>query len=505
MKHEEYIKPPVVAILGHVDHGKTSLLDAIAKTNVATREHGGITQAIGAFMVDCSELLVHGKEKRKTINNEPITHNRITFIDTPGHEAFAKMRSRGVNAADIAVLVVAADDGIMPQTKESIAHIKQANIPAIVAITKIDLPGLHVEKVKQQLVKEGLALEGLGGDIAVVPVSSKTGEGVPNLLEMILLVWQMANIKGDQTAEFEAVIIESKLDRKKGALATIVVKNGTLRLGLEIAAEEVLGKVRALINDRGENVKEAPPGMPVEILGFTSVPQVGAKVVEKGKAHSTLRPIRRAQGKHAQGSGQAQVKTQEETMEKRRLAVIIKAENQGTLEAIVESLPKDDINIIFSSTGDPTEADILLAKTTSAIVIGFNSNVSQSVAKLAETEGVLVKTYRLIYELIKELEEAVELFKQGKAPEVVSGKAKILAIFPFDKKKVAGCKVLEGRLAKGDKVKVLRGEEILGEARIASIRKGKEEINKAETAAECGVLLSVELDFEPSDVILSVR
>ncbi len=483
MKHEEYIKPPVVAILGHVDHGKTSLLDAIRKTDVAGREHGGITQSIGAFMVDWNSHL-------------------ITFIDTPGHEAFAKMRSRGASAADIAVLVVASDDGVMPQTRESIAHIKQASIPAIVAITKIDLPGLHVEKVKQQLVKEGLTLEGLGGDIPVVPVSSKTGKGLSNLLEMILLVSQMSNLKGSGEGEFAGIIIESKLDRKKGALATVIVKNGTLRVGSEIAAEEVSGKVRALINDRGENVKEATCGYPIEILGFASVPQVGAKVAEKGKTHSTLRPFDKLR---AQGSGQTAILVQKQAVEGRRLAVILKAENQGVLEAIRESLPKDEINIIFSSSGDPTEADILLAKTTSAIVVGFNSNVSQSVAKLAETEGVLVKTYKLIYELIKELEEAVELFKEGKAPEVVSGKAKILAIFPFDRKKVAGCKVLEGRLAKGDKVKILRGEEILGETHIASIRKGKEEINKAETATECGILLSTELDFEPSDMILSVR
>ncbi|MBI2036544.1 translation initiation factor IF-2 [Candidatus Microgenomates bacterium] len=471
MKHEEDIKTPVVAILGHVDHGKTSLLDAIAKTNVAIREHGGITQGIGAFTV---------------VSNS----HSITFIDTPGHEAFAKMRSRGASAADIAVLVVAADDGVMPQTKESIAHIKQAKIPLAVAVTKIDLPGANIEKVKQQLVKEGLTLEGAGGDIPVVPVSSKTGKGLANLLEMIILLSQMANINSSKTAEFEGVIIESKLDRKKGALATVIVKNGTLHVGEEIVAEEVLGKVRALLNDRGENVKEASCGQPAEILGFASVPPVGAKVMGKGKS--------------PQLSHLPQVKTQQ-SAEGRRLGIILKAENQGVLEAISESLPQDDINIIFSSTGDPTQADILLAKSTSAIVVGFNSAVSQSVSKLAETEGVLVKTYRLIYELIKELKEAAELFQEGKAPEIVSGKAKILAIFPFDKKKVAGCKVLEGRLSKGDKVKVLRGEDILGEARIVSIRKGKEEVNKAETAAECGILLSAQLDFEPADMILSVR
>lgn len=495
---QSVLRPPVVAVLGHVDHGKTTLLDAIRKTNIAAREHGGITQAIGAFMVDCSELLVHGKAKHKTTLNEPITNNYITFIDTPGHVAFARMRGRGVSAADIAILVVSADDGVMPQTKESIAHIKEANVPIIVVITKSDLAAANAERVKQQLVKEGIALEGYGGDVPVVLVSSKTGKGISDLLEVIILVSQMARVSGDPKGLSEGVIIEAKRDRRKGVLVTIITKTGTLSVGDEVIAESVGGKVRALFTDAGQSVKEVPPGSPVEVLGFTDIPQIGAKVIHKNEARL---PGRQKEAVKYAGAAETLRKDSENV----RLGVILKADTQGSLEAIVQNISQEDVKLILSATGDPTEADVLLAKASHAIVVGFNTSPSPSVVKLAETEGVIIKTYKLIYELLSELAEAIALFKGGKPQEFILGKAKILAIFPYERKKVAGCKVIEGRIAKGDKVRVEREEQVLGEARIASLRVGKEDVGKVDKPAECGILLSTSLDFDTSDMILSVR
>lgn len=471
-----HTRPPVVAVLGHVDHGKTSLLDAIRKTDIAAREHGGITQSIGAF-----------------------THNNITFIDTPGHEAFTKMRSRGVTAADIAILVVASDDGVMPQTKESIAHIKAANIPFVVALTKTDLPASNPEKVKQQLVKEGVSLEGLGGDVPVVLVSSKKGKGISDLLEVIALVAQMARVGGNVHSTFEAVIIEAKRDRRKGVLVSLIVRNGTLSVGDEVRAEQHIGRVRAMLDDTGKNVSLATPGMPVEILGFSDVPIIGARVIKAKDtkpvpSHGTAAPIAHDVANSAQSETQS-----------RRLRVILKANTQGLLEAIGESIPKDEVTILAAASGDPTEADILLAKASDAIVIGFNVKVSGSVAKLAQTEGVIINTYTLIYKLIEELAEVIALFKEGKKQEIILGKAEVLAVFPYEKKKVAGCKVVEGKVAKGDRVRIIRNGEVLGESSVASLRVGKEDIGKVGRGSECGILLTSTLDFAPADVILSVR
>lgn len=463
-------RPPVVAVLGHVDHGKTTLLDTIRKSNVASREHGGITQAIGAF-----------------------THNGITFIDTPGHEAFTKMRSRGASAADVAILVVASDDGVMPQTKEAIAHIKEAKVPFVVALTKTDVEGANLEKVKQQLLKEGVSLEGFGGDVPVASVSAKTGKGIPELLEVILLVWQMAQDQGKKEDNiFKGVIIEAKKDRRKGVLVTVIIKNGILTVGDEIVAEAVSGKVRALLTDTGESVKEARSGMPVEILGFSDAPPVGAYVVNKKEAQEvnlTAKP----QGEAPKPS------------EGNKLALILKTDTQGSLEAILHSLPLEDVVLLLAQTGDPTEGDVLLAKGSNAIIVGFNTAVPGSVAKLAETEGVIIKSYKLIYELLGELGEVISLTKLGKAQAFALGKAVVLAVFPYDKKQVAGSKVLEGRVAKGDKVQIERDGQLIGEARIVSLRQGKDDVGKVETGAECGILISIALDFEPADMILSVR
>lgn len=481
---QEY-KPPVVTVLGHVDHGKTTLLDAIRKTDVAKREHGGITQAIGAYQIEITT-----KEGKK----------KITFIDTPGHQAFAKMRGRGVGVCDIALLVVALDDGVMPQTKESIAHITQAGTPFIVVLTKADSQGANPEKVKQQLLKEQVLLEGLGGDVPYIAVSAKTASGIADLLDLILLFAQMKGITADPKAVFEGVIIESKKDRRKGTIATVIVKNGTLSVGDAIVSEKKPGKVRALISDTGSMLKEAVPGMPVEILGFSDVPPVGAKVTKQKEQQQLAEEIITP----APVVTAVETKKDEEQPVK-KLPLILKTDTQGSLETILAALQGEDIQVILAGTGEPTEGDVLLARASGAFIVGFNLPISSSVVKLAENEGIIVKTYRLIYELEEEIKEVIALFKQGKAQEVILGKAKVQAVFPYEHKKVAGSKVLEGRMAKGDKVRVERNKEIIAEGRIVSIRQGKEDIGKVEVGGECGILLSVSLDFEPEDVILSVR
>ncbi|TSC54216.1 MAG: translation initiation factor IF-2 [Microgenomates group bacterium LiPW_16] len=414
---------------------------------------------------------------------------KITFIDTPGHEAFAKMRSRGAKVADLAILVVAANDGVMPQTQEAIRHIKQAKIPMLVAINKIDLPGVNLEKVKKQLIKEGVSLEGYGGDVVSLPISAKTGQGVKDLLEMIILVSEMENLRADPQGPLEVVVIESKLDRNRGPVACLLVKNGTLYLRDEVFVENIKGKIRAITNDRGERIKEAIPGTPIEILGLETVPQVGAILQKEGEK---IKEKKEAPATPVKKTPEAKIK------------IVLKTDTLGTLEAIAASLAKEKIETIFSGTGDITESDVLLAKTTGAIVIGFNVRISSTASVLAEEEFVKVKTYQVIYELLEEITETVEALLRPPKEEFL-GKAEIIAEFPVEKGKVAGCRVIEGRLALGDKVKILRGEKEIGQTKIKSLRQQKEAINKAELGQECGILFEPLLDFIISDIVISVR
>lgn len=464
-------RPPVVVILGHVDHGKTSLLDFIRKTNVAVKEPGEITQHIGAYQA--------------TVQNK-----KITFIDTPGHEAFSKMRSRGAKVADLAVLVVAANDGVMPQTQEAIRHIHKAKIPMIVALNKIDLPDINLEKVKKQLVKEGVGLEGYGGEVVSLPISAKTGEGIKDLLEMIILVSEMEKLEGDSQGPLEAVVIESKLDPHRGPVASLLVKDGTLRQGDEVFVENIKGKIRAIVNDRGERLGQVNPGTPVEILGLEAVPPVGAILTKEGvKKEEKEVVVKPSIEKRAKEAG---------------LKIILKTDVLGTLEAITASLDKEKVEIISSGTGDISEGDILLAKTTGSIVIGFNVKISPTVSALAETEKVKIKTYQVIYELLREIAEVVESLLQPPKEESL-GRAEIIAEFTVKKGRIAGCKVVQGRLALGDKIKILRGEDQVGQAKIKSLRQQKESINKAEMGEECGILFEPLLDFAIGDIVISVR
>ncbi len=479
----EQNRPPIVTILGHVDHGKTTLLDFIRKSSVAKKEHGGITQAIGAYQIETD-----GK--------------KITFIDTPGHAAFEKMRSRGARVADIAVLVVAVDDGIMPQTVEAIKHIQEAKVPMIVAVNKIDVPGVDVrvqlEKIKKQLSDHKILVEEYGGDVPIVGLSAKTGEKVDELLETIILVAEVNDLKGDPSLPPSGVVIEANIDKFKGPVATLLVRNGTLKKGDQIVLGGVKGKIRGMFDYTGSTVESAPPSMPVEILGLEEVPQVGAALGEEEAMATKL----------------YQNKTLVEKLRNDKVAVlnvIIRADKQGSVEAIEDALQKfnseqEHVKIIASGTGDIMESDIKLASSVSAIVLGFNSKIAPQASKMAETEQVLVRTYNIIYELIEEIEDVVEGMLKVGALEEIFGQAQILAEFPYGKNvRIAGCKVLDGTISKGPKVKIIRGEEIIGEARIKVLKKVKDEVVRVEKGDECGIMFDSDIDFQIGDLIQSFR
>lgn len=479
--------PPVVTVLGHVDHGKTSLLDAIRKTSIAAREHGGITQKIGASKIE----IVHEGKKRF-----------ITFIDTPGHETFSKMRSRGAQVADIGLLIVSMADGVMPQTKESMQILKDAQIPFIVVLTKADLVDRYNDKVKSQLAKEGVMVEGMGGDVPVIDVSSKTGKNIKELLDLILLVHELHSSNQDKKpradAPLQAVVIEAKLDPKAGPRATIVVKNGTITLRDELLCEGVLARVKMMLTDTGTAVQQAIVGDAVELLGFEKVPAVGGIVT-----HS----VRLGQAKKGEDIAQKEAVPEEEKaaysphVDEQKLPLIVVTDTQGSLEAILQSLPKG-IKVILAKTGEISEADVLMAKSVRAIAVGFNAKLRPEVIRLAREEKILMKNYTIIYELLDEVADVLE-GKQLAMEEKIFGVAKILATFPFEKTKVLGVGVVEGRIAKGDKVRLLHGDEIIGESSVISVRQGKNQVSKVEKGNECGIVIAPLLDFTLGDMIIS--
>jgi translation initiation factor IF-2 len=480
----EQSRPPIVTILGHVDHGKTTLLDFIRKAAVAQKEHGGITQAIGAYQVTYEGKL-------------------ITFIDTPGHAAFEKMRSRGAQVADIAVLVVAIDDGIMPQTVEAIKHIKKAGVAMVVAVNKIDIPGINkvaqMEKLKKQLSDHEVLIEEYGGDVPIVQLSAKTGEGVDKLLEILQLVAEVNDFKGDPALPAEGVVIESNIDKFKGPIATVIIRNGTLKKNQQIKIAGAASKIRTLVDFTGKQMDEAGPSTPVELLGLEVVPPVGGVLGDSSAAIEAK---------------QEQMLSLLEKMKQKDQAVlnvVVKADKQGSLEAIEGALEafndeREVVKVIDKATGDITDKDISLAASTGAIVIGFGVKMVPSATKIAETEGVLVRTYTIIYELIEELEDVVEGMLKVGALEEIFGTAQIIAQFPFGKtERIAGCKVLDGTITKGPKVKVVRGEEIIGEGKIKSLKKVRDEVTRVEKGDECGIMFDSEIDFRVGDLIQSFR
>jgi translation initiation factor IF-2 len=484
-------RPPVVAVLGHVDHGKTTLLDTIRKSNVASREHGGITQHIGAYQV--------------TLDDKKHEAQTITFIDTPGHEAFAKMRSRGAAVADIALLVVAANDSVMPQTKESIEQIKKSGASMIVVMNKIDLPVAMPDKVKADLAKAGVQVEGFGGDVPVVAVSAKQGTGISELLDLIILVAQMKELKKEPDAPLEAVVIETRMDKGKGMVATVVVKKGTMKFG-SLLFEDTLqvARVRAMLDENRKQVVAAGPAKPVEVLGFTKLPSVGAVLRDRPVTVSTAVSAGQVpQGTQYSSSNLPDWLKPVSEQEKEKLIVILKVDTAGSLEAITASLDPR-VKLIQSGVGDINEADVLLARSTKAFIVGFNVACPANVALLAQTEKVIFRTYAIIYELLDELAEVVSGMKEVLTQERELGAGTIIAQFPFEKTRIAGTRIISGRLAKGDTVKIMRAEAEIGRAKIKSIRRGKDEVNKAEKGLECGILLDRTVAFDLQDGIISV-
>ncbi len=486
-------RPPVVAVLGHIDHGKTTLLDTIRKTRVAQQEAGGITQSIGAYQVE-----YNGRT--------------ITFIDTPGHRAFTAMRARGAKVTDIAILVVAADDGVMAQTLEAIDHIKAAGVPMIVAINKIDKPNANPERVKKQLADLGLVPEEWGGDTIVVPISALTGEGVDDLLEMILLVADLQDIRADPKGELEATVIEAHMDPNRGPVATVIVKNGTLRVRDVVVVGTTWGRIRALLDHQGRQVKEATPGMPVQVLGLNDVPQPGERV-ERVKspreAEAIVAERREAQKKPAR----PRFKSFEELLaekEKKKLKLVLKAASVGALEAArlelgAIELENVEIDLLHAGVGPITESDVLLAAAAEEgepLVVGFGVRVEPRAARLAEQRGIPVRTYEIIYDLIQEIERAGKRLLGPQYVETKVGEAEVKRTFKIPGVGVvAGCVVREGKVIRGGKVKVLRDGQEIFTGEIASLKRFAEDVREVQQGRECGIRIRDFDGVKPGDVL----
>lgn len=453
-------RPPIVVILGHVDHGKTTLLDYIRRSNIAPREAGGITQRIGAF------LYTHPDGRK------------ITFIDTPGHAAFSGMRSRGAMAADIAVLIVSSVDGVAPQTKEALGAIQAAKIPFLVAFTKIDLKTTEVDRVRGELENIGVYFEGRGGDIVGLSVSAKTGEGVTELIDMLLLVWDMQAVEVDSAADTKAVVIETSKD-KRGLLVSVVVRDGTVNIGDTLYSGTTATKVRGIFDHDGKAIKQVLPGEPGQIIGFDQLPLVG-NVLSTNP--SEIQAVK------------ADVKAPDENDKK----VVIKASNAGSLEAILANIPAG-INVVASGVGDVAESDVFFAKAAGATIITFEAKIPSVAAKLAEAEKVKTVEYKIIYELFKGLEDIV-----AEGTKTVLGKADIVAHFPFDGKKVAGCKLISGVITKKTMLELSRGGKAIGMVRVTSLKKQKSEVVQVSVPGEeFGILFEPQLDFAVGDVLVS--
>ena len=461
-------RPPIVVVLGHVDHGKTTLLDAIRKTNIAGREAGGITQGIGA-----SKVVTEA--------------GQLTFIDTPGHAAFSRMRLCGAKVADIALLVVASDDGVKPQTIEALNYILEVKIPYIVVLTKTDLPSANVEKAKKELEERGVLFEGRGGDVPVMEVSVKRNQGVEDLVEMIHLFSQFIEIKGDGGGELKGYVIETRKD-KKGMVVLVVVTDGKLGVGDELNAAGIRAKVRGIFGEGGVGLKELGPGDAGLVMGFSEFPQAGAGI-EKATA-----------GKVSDGGVKVRERAgvQKGEVVGDRLAIVVKASSSGSLEAVISCIP-EGVVVISSGVGDVAESDIFVAKSAEAMVFAFESAAQTSVLKLAESERVRVERFEVIYDLVKRLEELVE----GKR-EKVSGKAEVIKKFPFDGKSVAGCRVIEGKIKMGGELVLRRGGKEMGKVKIVSLKRERQNIESALAGEECGILFKPQLDFEEGDVLVSV-
>tara|TARA_B100001167_G_scaffold191000_1_gene159651 strand:- start:1491 stop:3257 length:1767 start_codon:yes stop_codon:yes gene_type:complete len=482
-------RPPVVTILGHVDHGKTTLLDSIRKTNVVDGEAGGITQHIAAYQIESEGGL-------------------ITFLDTPGHEAFTAMRARGAQVTDLAILVVAADDGVMPQTIEAIDHARAADVPIIIAVTKTDLPGANIDNVYRQLSEHELLVEPWGGDIIAVPLSGLSGEGVPELIENIHLVSEISEFKANPERDARGVVVEARLERNRGTLATVLVQTGTLHQGEIVVMGEVYGKIRAIFDDKGNRIKEAGPSAPVEIMGLSEIPEAGTildvastekearRIVDERQVESNREAIR-LQDAHSRGT----------TGNTRQVDLIIKTDVQGSIEAVrnaLDGLNGDDtrVNIIHIASGSITERDVLLAVASQAVIIGFNTIPEGGAQSLANQEGVEVRQYEVIYHLVEDIDKALEGLLEPEYDDVYFGRASVRAVFSLGRRaKVAGIYVNDGRITRECTVHVLRNGEEIHVGSISTLKHFKDDVREVATGFEGGLTVDGFNDFEEDDVI----
>jgi len=490
------LRAPVVTVMGHVDHGKTSLLDSIRKTHVADREAGGITQHIGAYQAETS-------------------HGVITFLDTPGHEAFTTIRQRGANATDIAVIVVAADDSIMPQTREAVAHAKAAEVPIVVAINKVDLPQANPDKVKQDLMQLGLVPESYGGDTITVELSAKTGEGVEDLLEMLSLVAEVEDLRADPAGAAKGVIIESVLDKRAGVLATVLVQEGTLRVAEYLVSGEVWAKVRRLTDYTGANISEAGPSVPVQVLGFSEQPVAGA-LIEGAASEAEAKALTQTRINERQAAIEDATSRKGITLadlfgkpKTKTIHLLLRADTQGSLEAIKgvllresEATEEVDIQIMLAEVGAPTDSDLLLAGTAGASVLTFGVNPPGSVIKAAERQGIPLKSYKIIYELIEDVQRMVRGQIEPETEERALGRAEVRQVIHVPRSgNVAGSYVLDGLMRRGARARVSRAGKEVYKGSIAGLRRFKDDVREVSTGFECGITLQNYENFQEGDII----
>ena len=487
-------RPPVVTIMGHVDHGKTTLLDTIRKTSVAEGEAGGITQAIGAYQIDYK-----GK--------------KITFIDTPGHAAFTEMRARGAKVTDIVIIIVAADDGVMPQTKEAIDHAKAAKVPIIVAVNKIDKPDANVERVLTEMSNNGIQPEAWGGDVMFVNISAKTGEGIDDLLERILLISEIEQLKANPDRYAIGTVIESKIDKSSGVITNLLIENGTLRLGDPIVVGTISGRVRTLKNDRGENLVKASPSMPVSITGLSESPSAGDKFMafENEKKAKKVAEERKIIAKEKENKPKSKISlddlfNRKEAGEK-EINIILKADVKGSEEAVKNSLLKLDvegikINVIRSGIGNITESDVILAEASDAIIIGFNIRPEHKIVEIAKDKGIDIRLYDIIYKVVEEMEAALKGKLEPEYKEEVTGTAEVRKLFKFSKVgTIAGSYVTSGVIKRGSKVRVIRDGIVVNDSIIASLAREKDQAKEVKQGLECGITIENFNDIKENDIL----
>ncbi|MDR1378864.1 MAG: translation initiation factor IF-2 [Synergistaceae bacterium] len=487
-------RPPIVTVMGHVDHGKTTLLDTIRHANVTAHEAGGITQHLGAYIVE------HDKKP-------------IVFLDTPGHEAFTAMRARGASVTDIVILVVAADDGVMPQTREAIDHVKAAGVPIVVAVNKADRPNAKPDRVRQQLSDVGLVPEEWGGDVVMVDVSAKLGDGIDRLLEMVLLVAEMQELKGDPKASPRGVVIEAELDKGKGPVATVIVQQGTLKRGDVLLFDSAWGKTRALIDASGKNVNEAGPSIPVEVLGLIEVPQPGETFMvvsserEARNAFSDTRSLQRDAGTPVRKASLEDLYSQMKEGQVPQLNLLVKCDVQGSVEALCASLEKmatDEVGvtIVHKGVGRIAESDVMLAAASNAVIVGFNVRPDANAKRIAEADGVEIRLYNVIYDVIDEVKSAMEGLLKPTLREQRQGEVEVREVFKIPKAgKIAGCHVTQGLVRRSSRIRVVRAGIVIWDGNISTLRHFKDEAREVKAGFDCGIALAGFQDFEEGDIL----